>query len=120
MEAEPLPPPAAPKKDTRWKKGQSANPKGRPKRQPGEIDVAAVCRKLTPRAIEVLEELMNHADTGAVRFRAALAIIERAYGLPIQVQTNASAEEIAHMIRMQVAAAGAVTVYEGEKTHGLE
>lgn len=100
------PPPRKPRGNPLWTKGQSGNPSGRPKRKPGEIDIAAACRLRSAEALEVICQLMTKADSDNVRLRAALAIIERGYGLPLQMTTTASAQEIAKAIQEQVAAAG--------------
>jgi hypothetical protein len=69
-------------------KGQSGNPGGRPARTAAELDLIAQCKEKTPRALEVLERIMESAEKDRDRLTAALAIIERAYGKPVQPTDN--------------------------------
>lgn len=56
-----------------FKPGQSGNPGGRPK------GIAAIARKHTDKAMEVLTEAMNSADE-RVKIAAAKEILDRGYG----------------------------------------
>jgi hypothetical protein len=67
-----------------FKKGKSGNPGGRPKRTPEELDVVAACKAKTQDALETLEHIMQNGQSEKARLSAALAIIERAYGKPVQ------------------------------------
>jgi hypothetical protein len=69
---------------TAFKKGVSGNPKGRAKRTPQELDLIAACRDKTPRALDVLVEIMETGQIERNRLAAAMAIIERGYGKPVQ------------------------------------
>ncbi len=66
-----------------WKKGMpSPNPGGRPKEV---ADVRKLARSRTKKAVRVLSEIMESADTPAnVRVLAAQALLDRGYGRPTQ------------------------------------
>jgi hypothetical protein len=57
----------------------SGNPGGRPK---SIAEVVEAARMHTPQALDVIVQLMAVADKDETRLRAALAIIERAWGAP--------------------------------------
>jgi hypothetical protein len=65
-------------------KGQTGNPKGRPKRTQEELDLIAACKAKTLDALEVIESIMVGGENERNRLSAALAIIERGYGKPVQ------------------------------------
>lgn len=65
-------------------KGQSLNPGGRPKKTPQELDLVAACKSKTTEALDTIVEIMTHGEKEQTRLAAALAIIERAYGKPVQ------------------------------------
>ena len=65
-----------------FEKGKSGNPGGRKKPTAEEIDLAAACRQMGPQALEVIARIMNHGQSDMVCRRAAMAIIERGYGVP--------------------------------------
>lgn len=69
-------------------KGQSGNPGGRPARTAAELDLIAQCKEKTPQALAVLVKIMEGAEKDRDRLTAALAIIERAYGKPVQPTDN--------------------------------
>lgn len=75
--------------------------------QVGDMDLLKYCRGHTKAAIDTILSLMRKADRDNVRLRAAMVILERGYGLPIQLVTNASAEEAAMLIQRSVEAAEA-------------
>jgi hypothetical protein len=63
-------------------KGKSGNPGGRPKIPE---DVKEACRALTPMAISTLQEVCASGETPpGVRVAAAEAILNRAWGRPVQ------------------------------------
>ena len=65
-----------------WMKGQSGNPKGRPKIPE---DVRTLARAHTREAIETHIEIMRDKDAPpAARGASANAILDRAYGKPAQ------------------------------------
>ena len=42
------------------------------------------CRARTPKALDRITELMEHADKDSVSLNAAIFIVERGYGKPVQ------------------------------------
>ena len=66
-----------------FKKGQSGNPNGRPKKTPELIEVENLCRDLSPSAVERLADWMK-SDNARASVAAATGIIERAFGKPRQ------------------------------------
>lgn len=72
-------------------KGVSANPTGRPKKTAEELDLIAACKDKTPSALSAIVGIMENGEKEDSRLKAALAIIERAYGKPVQpTETNLS------------------------------
>ena len=67
-------------------KGQVLNAGGRPKKTEAELDLIAACKAKTPSALAVMADIMENGEKEATRLQAALAIIERAYGKPVQPQ----------------------------------
>lgn len=72
---------------TAFKQGVSGNPGGRPKRTEQELDLIAACKDKTQAALDVLTRIMEEGENERNRFAAAMAIIERAHGKPIQPTT---------------------------------
>lgn len=67
-------------------KGQVLNPGGRPKKTVEELDLIAACKAKTPEALSVITDIMVNGEKEQTRLAAALSIIERAYGKPVQQQ----------------------------------
>ena len=63
-----------------FKKGQSGNPGGRPK---AEGEVRELARQRGPEAFMKLAALMD-SDNQTVALRACEAVLDRAYGKPVQ------------------------------------
>ena len=63
-----------------FKPGQSGNPGGLPK---GMHEVKEAARKLTPKAMKVLEDIATNEDQpAAARVAAAVALLDRGWGKP--------------------------------------
>ena len=77
----------------RWKKGESGNPRGRQKGSivvRSAIDVRALARSHSIKAIEKLAKLMN-SPKESIALAACIAILDRGYGKPmqsVQMQVN--------------------------------
>ena len=67
-----------------FKKGQTGNPGGRPKKTQEEYDLEAACKLKSEAALGVIEKLMAAADKDSVKLAAATFILERAYGKAVQ------------------------------------
>jgi len=66
----------------RFVKGQSGNPRGRSK---SIIQVAALARQYSPKAIKLLAEVMEREDAPlSSRITAAIALLDRGCGKPAQ------------------------------------
>lgn len=70
--------------ETRFKKGQSGNPAGRPKK---ERAVTNVAEENAEKAMQKLVTLLNNKD-GKVALAAAQTILDRAFGKPKQTSEN--------------------------------
>jgi hypothetical protein len=68
----------------RFKKGQSGNPGGRPKKTQEELDLVAACKAKTPEALATIAQIMVSGENERNRLAAAQAIIERGYGKAVQ------------------------------------
>lgn len=71
---------------TAFAKGKSGNPGGRPVKTAQELDLIAACKAKTPEALGVITDIMTNGEKEQTRLAAALSIIERAYGKPVQPQ----------------------------------
>jgi hypothetical protein len=104
-----------------FKPGQSGNPLGRPKLDP---DVVALARAASPDAIRKQIALLESEDEN-VALKAAQAILDRAYGKPMQNVTatvsTQKAEELADDVLASIALSGGegtdqAEVYQGESS----
>jgi hypothetical protein len=63
--------------------GKSGNPGGRPKLDAQALEVKELAKTYSTRAIERLAEWLESSD-GNISLKAALALLERAWGKPVQ------------------------------------
>jgi hypothetical protein len=72
-----------------WKKGQSGNPNGRPKKA---VNIAKLAEESSEAALKKMVKLIN-SDDDRVALAAAQAVLDRAVGKPKQpVETNPKRE----------------------------
>lgn len=76
---------------TAFRKGQSGNPGGRPKRTGEELDLIRACKERTPEALDAIVSIMTDGENERNRLAAAQAIIERAWGKPVQQNEHSGA-----------------------------
>jgi len=88
---------------TAFAKGRSGNPGGRPAKTVEELDLIAACKAKTPDALATITDIMTNGKKEQTRLSAALAIIERAYGKPVQpVDASISGTVISRIERVIV------------------
>ena len=85
-----------------FKPGQSGNPSGRPKQTPEQKDALEAIRGLTPRAVEVMREILDSPRSGEVaKLRVCEIILDRAYGkATAQVDLNAAITDADFVLRI--------------------
>jgi hypothetical protein len=72
-----------------WSKGVSGNPRGRPKTLSSAQDLA---RAATPDAIQALIETVRQRSSLSPRVNAAVALLDRAWGKPVQAVEHSGPE----------------------------
>lgn len=75
-----------------FKKGQSGNPGGRPKKTPELLEVEELCRQLSPEAVRKMAHWMRTGD-GPVSLKAADAIVNRGFGRPTETKNVTITDE---------------------------
>jgi hypothetical protein len=77
-----------------WKKGQSGNPRGRPKK---DWDAVEMAREHGADAIQALVDNLKD-ESGSVRNVAALGLLDRGYGKPAQTNNvNVTRDDVRHL-----------------------
>lgn len=77
--------PANRTKTGRFQKGQSGNPRGRPKNTQEQKDALQQIRDLAPRAAEEMQRILDDPDSPqALKLRVAEMVFDRAFGKPRQ------------------------------------
>jgi hypothetical protein len=95
----------------------SGNPGGRPK---NGLDLSAMCRNLTPRAVERLREFIEHEDP-RVALQAIKEILDRGFGRPVQpVQddTESTSLSMLHLIAARAVAERLQSEWEAQGSQG--
>jgi hypothetical protein len=80
--------------------GVGGNPNGRPRAQ---WDLPAMCRERTPKAVQVLTELLDDED-GRLRYMAAKELLDRGWGRapqPVVDQTSPQSLGVLHLLAAQ-------------------
>ncbi len=75
-----------------FKKGESGNPKGRPKRGPNLLEIEELARHAGPKAIERLQFWLKSED-GRIAVAAAKVLLDRGFGTPAQTITATVTDE---------------------------
>ena len=97
--------PANRTKTGRFQKGQSGNPRGRPKTTQEQKDALQQIRDMAPRAADEMQRILDDPDSPqALKLRVAEMVFDRAFGKPrqeVEMQsTTLSAEAKADLDRL--------------------
>jgi hypothetical protein len=88
----------------RFSKGQSGNPGGRPKTPP---EIKAMFEAKGPEAFDLLSRHLGHEDP-RISQAAALAILDRAYGKPVQqIEQSTTVKKASELTNDELAAIAA-------------
>jgi hypothetical protein len=101
-----------------FKPGQSGNPQGRP---PAVDDVAAICRRYGPEAVERVVAAMRNPDD-RIAVPAAFGLLDRGYGRPnVRVETSGSEPEpftVLHLVAAREISAHLRQILEAKNGNG--
>lgn len=81
---------------TAFVKGQSGNPKGRPKAATLE-EIRAIARRASPEMVKVLVDIANSSESDRAKVAAANGVLDRAYGKPAQMLADGEGNPISWM-----------------------
>ena len=85
-------------KTGRFPKGVSGNPSGRPKRSETERAMLEAICSLAPKAVRVLEEILqDNSAPAAIRVKCASIVLERVCGTPMSIERIEQNEETFHI-----------------------
>jgi Family of unknown function (DUF5681) len=82
-------------------KGQSGNPSGRPK---GIVSLQTLARTFDAEMFQIVVKVARTAPQPAIRLQAALAVLERGHGKPMQNVTTRVIRSIADLTDEELAA----------------
>jgi len=112
----------SPGKLSRFKKGESGNPGGRPKSK----ELRDLCREYTAAAVKRLGELAQNAKSPTVQIMAIRELLDRGYGRPMQAlevaieDNRPEQEQTRRLAPQEVVAALSELITNAEKEMGLE